>query len=198
MASNYFTISPTTGNGNTIVDVTPKSTNTGTTDRLTTVTLSNGAASVTVSLRQRYKPYFEQFGSTTFPASGGSILFTVHTEYPVAFRSIPDWITVSAGGTTYREGQQIPASTADGTTFTLTAPANPSTSSRSFGATFNMGHYVNNVLQSSVQYFTGSQAGSSGEITATPSSLVFDWNDTNAQTLNVTSNGNWTSQLNDN
>ena len=157
MASTLFSINPTTGRGNTTVNVSVNEVNSGTQDKVATVTVSNGANSDTVTLRQKYCPYFVQFASTTFPASGGDIYFTIHSEYDVVFRSVPNWITISDGhGTTFYEGQRISSGTVDGQTFTLTADANTG-DARTVAATFNMGHYIGLTLQNRVTYFSFTQ-----------------------------------------
>ena len=157
MASTLFSINPTTGRGNTTVNVSVNEVNSGTQDKVATVTVSNGANSDTVTLRQKYCPYFVQFASTTFPATGGNIYFTIHSEYDVVFRSVPNWITISDGhGTTFAEGQRISSGTVDGKTFTLTADANTGDARRITG-TFNMGHYIGQYLQNRVTYFSFTQ-----------------------------------------
>lgn len=157
MASTLFSINPTTGRGNTTVNVSVNEINGGTQDKVATVTATNGANSDTVTLRQKYCPYFVQFASTTFPASGGDIYFTIHSEYDVVFRSVPNWITISDGhGTTFAEGQRISSGTVDGETFTLTADANTG-DARTVAATFNMGHYIGLTLQNRVTYFSFTQ-----------------------------------------
>lgn len=166
----YFTIDPTSGNGRTNITVTPSSYNMDGQDRVSTLTLSNSQSSKSVTLRQRYQPVMTQFASTTFPATGGNILFTVHTDYDVVFRSVPDWITISLNGTTYAEGQRISSDVADNQTFTLTAEPNTG-NERSVGATFNMGHYIGNELQNRVSYFSFSQLGLNKSITLSPTSI---------------------------
>ena len=159
MASTLFNINPTTGRGNTTVNVSVNEINGGTQDKVATVTATNGANSDTVTLRQKYCPYFVQFASTNFPASGGDIYFTIHSEYDVVFRSVPNWITISDGhGTTFYEGQRISSGTVDGKTFTLTADANTG-DTRMVTGTFNMGHYIGLTLQNRVTYFSFTQEG---------------------------------------
>ena len=153
----YFTIEPSTGNGRTNVTVTPSNYNNSGEDRVSTLTLSNSLNSKTVTLRQKYQPYLRQVNPTVFPATGGTIFFTVHTEYDIVFRSVPSWITISLNGTTYSQGQRISSGVADNQTFTLTAEANTETTSRSVSSTFNMGHYIGNELQNRVSYFSFSQ-----------------------------------------
>ena len=154
MSSTNFTYSPTTGNGNTNVAVNANYTNAGNADRGATITITNGVATKTVAIRQKYQPRAVQFASTHFPASGGSIYFTIHSEYDVVFRSVPNWITISdESGNTYAEGQRISSGVVDNKTFILTAAENTG-ESRTVAATFNMGHYIGNVLQQTVSYFS--------------------------------------------
>lgn len=185
MASTLFNINPTTGRGNTTVNVSVNEINGGTQDKVATVTVSNGANSDTVTLRQKYCPYFVQFASTTFPASGGNIYFTIHSEYDVVFRSVPNWITISDGhGTTFAEGQRISSGTVDGQTFTLTADANTG-AARTVAATFNMGHYIGQYLQNRVTYFSFTQEA---YVPPTPPTPTVTWQAYNRSEWNVYGN----------
>ena len=158
MPSNFFTYSPTTGTGNTIINVSANTQNTGTTDNLAAITISNTANSATVELKQLYRPTFNQFASTTFPTTGGDIYFTIHSEYDVVFRSVPSWITISYNGQQYSEGERISSGVVDNKTFTLTAEANTG-QSRTVNNTMNMGHYIGNTLQNYYTYFSFHQNG---------------------------------------
>jgi len=171
----YFTIEPSTGNGRTNVIVTPSSYNNSGEDRVSTLTLSNSRNSKTVTLRQKYQPYMQQVNPTVFPATGGTISFTVHTEYDIVFRSVPSWITISLNGTTYSQGQRISSGVADNQTFTLTAEANTETTSRSVSSTFNMGHYIGNELQNRVSYFSFSQEAAEEPPTPVYRSYEIPW-----------------------
>lgn len=176
MASSYFKYSPTSGTGSTEISVCAKTTNYGQTDRNATITFTTGTYDAQVGLKQLHKPYFTQFANNTFPASGGSIYFEIHTDYDVVFRSIPLWITVSYNGVNYGNGDRVPAATANNHTFTITAEPNTG-AARSIGSSMNMAHYVDNVLQPSVQYFSFSQSAgtSSAVINTTPSILYLDY-----------------------
>lgn len=161
MASDNFWYQPTTGTGNTMISVSAETTNmTGTADKIATIALTAGSATKNVTVKQKYKPVAQQFASTTFPATGGDIYFTIHSEYDVVFRSVPDWITISYNGTVYSEGQRISSGAVDGKTFTLTADPNTG-ASRSVANTFNMGHYIGNTLQQYVSYFSFTQLAGS-------------------------------------
>lgn len=184
MASTLFSINPTTGQGNTTVNVSVNEVNSGTEDKVATVTVSNGANSDTVTLRQKYCPYFVQFASTTFPSTGGNIYFTIHSEYDVVFRSVPNWITISDGhGTTFAEGQRISSGTVDGQTFTLTADANTG-GARTVTGTFNMGHYIGQYLQNRVTYFNFTQ-----EAYVPPTPTVTWYAESNISTYGIYGNG---------
>jgi hypothetical protein len=169
MPSNFFTYSPTTGTGNTIINVSANTQNTGTADNLAAITISNTANSATVELKQLYRPTFNQFASTTFPTTGGDIYFTIHSEYDVVFRSVPSWITISYNGQQYSEGERISSGVVDNKTFTLTAEANTG-QSRTVSSTMNMGHYIGNTLQNYYTYFSFHQNGvvAPGSITLSP------------------------------
>lgn len=147
-----FTIDPATGAGRTTIIVTPSNYNTDGEDRVSTLTLSNSLNSKTVTLRQKYQPVMQQINPTVFPATGGTIYFTVDTEYDIVFRSVPSWITIACNGVTYVEGERISSGVANNQTFTLTADENTG-AERSVGTTFNMGHYIGNALQNRVSYF---------------------------------------------
>lgn len=157
MASDNFWYQPTTGTGNTMVSVSAETTNmTGTVDKIATIALTAGNATKNVTVKQRYKPVAQQFASTTFPATGGTIYFTIHSEYDVVFRSVPDWITISYNGTVYSEGQRIASGAVDNKTFSLTADPNTG-ASRTVANTFNMGHFIGDTLQQYVSYFSFTQ-----------------------------------------
>ena len=158
MASTHFWYAPTTGTGSTTVSVSADTMNSDGGDRLATIAITNGAVSKNVTVKQRYRPVMQQFGSSTFPATGGTIYFTVSTEYDIVFRSVPDWITIKKDNVTYAEGQRIASGTANGT-FSLIAAANPETQSRSVGSTFNMAHYVGNTMPQYYSYFSFTQEG---------------------------------------
>lgn len=170
--SQYITISPSGGTGNGIITATTLQSNISGDNILGTIAITNGIRGKNVAVKQKYQPVMNQFASTTFPASGGNIYFTVKTEYDIVFRSVPNWIRIFNDSTDeeFIQGQRISYSalTAN-TTFRLTAEANTS-SERSVGSTFNMGHYIGNVLQNRVSYFSFRQEGASGpkSITITP------------------------------
>lgn len=160
--SEYISISPTTGTGNKVITATTLDYNISGENILGRIDITNGIVSKTVNVKQKYQPVMQQFASSTFPATGGSIYCTVKSEYDVVFRSVPLWIRIfdSSTGTEYVEGQRIAAGTFSATTtLRLEAEANTSTTERTVGSTFNMAHYINNSLSNRVSYFHFTQDG---------------------------------------
>lgn len=159
MANQYFTITPpTSGTGQGVAEVSATTTNYSTEVRRGSLDFTTNWGRVAhVSVVQKYRPYITQ-GPTTIPASGGSITFTAMTEYDVVFRSVPEWVTITSDGVTYAEGQRIPAATANGRVFTITAGENTG-DERVVANTMNMGHYANNLLQRYVSYISFTQEG---------------------------------------
>ena len=158
MASNIFAYSPTTGTGSTQISVSAATQNTASSNRSSTIGFSAGTASTAVNLMQKYRPYFVMNSGTAFPETGGTLTFTVNSEYDVAFYSIPSWITVKLGQTEYSEAQKISSGTANGSTFSLVAEANTGTPrDDNF---MSMGHYIGNTPQGYFQYFQTTQSGS--------------------------------------
>lgn len=163
MASTHFTYSPTgvtTNPGDATVRVTANTINSGQTDRTATITFSNSVGNTkSVTVTQRYRPWFLQDAQRTIPAIGGNIYFTAHTEYDIRFDSIPTWCTLWQGNTQITAGTKINAADADGRLFRINASANTSTSSRSVTNTFCMRHYIGTSLQTYKDYLEVHQDG---------------------------------------
>lgn len=176
MASDNFLMSPVSGTGDGTVGVSPVGRNDDTQDYNAIINFTSGNRGQIVTISQKYMPYFVQ-ENATIPASGGSITFTAYTEYDIVFQSIPSWVTVSSGATTYSDGQRISASTASGATFTITASQNTSTSGRSVASSFKMGIYIGDTIQSDCQYFSVSQAGRTvqPEIIPSPTAITINY-----------------------
>ena len=195
MPSNFFNNSPTGGtSGQTNVSVSPRDTNTGHVDLTSFITFTAGTFSTQVTLKQKYKPYLTQ-GPTSFPASGGSIQVYIYTEYDIVFRSVPLWITISSGNTTYTQGQRISVSSLGSmpATFTLTAEANTGTSRTIEYEDMNVAHYIGNTLNTTnPMKIYGTQAANQA-ITVNPSSLTFDWNEETAENVALTAYTAWNS-----
>lgn len=153
MASNFFTYAPTAATGNRIISVSANTWNTGSADVLSVIGFSAGTTGTfytNVTVRQKYCPRRTQIGSTTFPDTGGTIYFTVNTEYDIVFRSVPDWITITKNGVTYTEGQRISSGSASGTYALVAAPNSGEQRTVNY---MNMGHYIGNTLQNQYSYF---------------------------------------------
>lgn len=158
MASTHYYYNPTAGTGNAQITVSARTQNTGATDQVSTVGLTAGTATTSVNLIQKYRPFFVMAGGTTFPETGGTLYFTVNTEYDIAFYSIPSWITVKRNQTTYTNAERISSGVANGSTFGLIAEANSGVPrDDNFMC---MGHYIGNTPQSYYQYFQTTQTGS--------------------------------------
>lgn len=150
MASIYFTYAPTAGTGSAQISVSADTQNATTADTISHIGFSAGTNYAGVTLRQKYQPKMNQFGSSTFPDTGGTIYFTVNTEYDIVFRSVPDWITITKNGVTYTEGQRISSGSASGTYALVAAPNSGEQRTVNY---MNMGHYIGNTLQNQYSYF---------------------------------------------
>lgn len=153
MASTFFTYQPTTGQGDATVTVRALYENTGHTDHHATLNVTNGAVNRQVHLRQKYRPYLTQIG-TTFPATGGSIYITVSTEYDIVFRNVPDWITIQKNGVIYTEYTRIASGSANGT-FELVAA--PNTGAARTVQSMHMAHYIGSAPKSYISFIEFTQ-----------------------------------------
>lgn len=210
MASTNFSYTPTTGNGNTNVSVSASTLNDGYSDRTATLTFSNGINTKSVTITQRYQPYRTQ-GPTSVPYSGGTITITAMTEYDIVFRSVPTWVTaITVNGVTYAEGDRIPASVS-GSPITISFAPNTTNSARSLGSNttyqgqsvsgygMNMAWYVGSTLITTpVTKIEALQEPDMSGITTDVDTLTFDYNASVAQTIQVITNGSWTSTISDN
>ena len=88
----------------------------------------------------------------TFPAVGGNLYFTAHTEYDVCFQDIPSWVSLSVGGTAVTNDQRISSGVANNAMFTMHASENTATTQRSATDTFCMRHYIGPTLQAYKDY----------------------------------------------
>lgn len=201
MASVYFTYTPTGGLGNATVTVSANTQNTDGADRSATINFTNGTSSKNVTVIQRYKPEVIQ-GPTTVPAAGGFLSITAKTEYDITFRSVPEWITaITADGVTYHEGDRIPASVSGLpiSFYCLPNTGNTSRSASTGGIGMNMAHYIGNTLVTSrapIIYLT--QYADTSTITTNVNELEFDYNGDATKTVQVITNGTWSSSISDN
>lgn len=160
MASSRFTYAPASANdGTAFVNITASTLNNNQTSKSSTLTINTGDASKIVTIVQKYRPWFLQTSFRTFPAIGGNLYFTAHTEYDVVFQDIPNWITLSVGGNVVTNNQRISSGTANNAMFTMTASANQSSDQRSATNSFCMRHYIGNTLQSFKDYLEVYQDG---------------------------------------
>lgn len=156
MASTLFTYSPTTGNGNTNVSVTPTGNNTGSTDMVSVITFSGGGGTKSVTLTQHYRPYFN-LSSYSFPSSGGTETLTVYSKNDYFFHGKPSWITLRRNGQTVQEDTRITAG--EGVVYTITADENKSTYSRQTSLTYYLGYYTQSGTEAVGEYIPLQQAG---------------------------------------
>ena len=192
MASNYFTISPTSGSGNGTIRVTPTGNNMTITDREATLSI-NGH---TVAVRQWGIPSIARVGGqepVSAPATGDTYQYQVKTHYQVQFRNKPDWITIDDGQGNYiSSADTISASVANGKTYNFTVLPNTDNNSRETPANFGLWHYLHSTLQQSYDEVSISQpAGAEDYIVITPTSSL-DWDDTNAKVINIQANVSYT------
>lgn len=172
MASTNFTYAPTTGSGNAQISVSANTQNVTSADCVANITFSAGTHNTTVTVRQKYCPIMTQIGSSTFPATGGSISFTVNTEYDVSFRSAPGWITIKKGSTTIASGTRVSSGTVNGSTLQLVASEN--TGGVRSNNSMYMAHYIGDELQTHVDHFSFTQqsAATIVDMRTTPTSVA--------------------------
>lgn len=194
MASTNFTYSPTTGTGTTNVSINANEQNIGTTDKVATLTFTNGVSSANVTVRQLFKPYLTQ-GPTSIPATGGTITVYVYSEYDIVFRSVPSWITISSGNTVYSQGERIDASTFGElpASFRLTAAANTGGARTIQNSGMNMAHYIGNtMITAGTQTIEGYQAAAAPDvpmIAVSPDTLAMDYTRNNSKTFTISTTG---------
>lgn len=173
MASTVFTYAPTGASGNAVVSVSANTTNTGTTDRSSTVTLTGGGGSTAVSLKQLYRPYVTQI-TWNVPASGGTAYFVPHTEYDICFSGMPSWITAKRDQTVYSNGDKISKGVADGVQFGFVFDAN--TGAERDASTVVMKHFYDgsDVPQGNEVHFNIVQSANTGENVQIPVNINFN------------------------
>lgn len=195
MASNYFTISPTGGTGNAYLDIRATQQNNTTNDRVAIVTITNGAATKTVTATQFGKPSITGLSfPISAPATGASYTITVHTHYNVQFRDKPDWVKIDDGQGNYiSSATTITADVANGKTYNLTVDPNATNNSRT--ASFGMYHYMyGNIMSDYVSMGISQPQGAEDYITI-PSTIALDWDDTNAKSVPVNANVTWSASI---
>ena len=134
-------------------------------------------------MTQNYIPALTRIGGNSIPATGGTIYYTVHTDYDVVFRSIPSFVTITdAGGNILANGQRIAARNIDNTTITVTVSANPTSATRNDSG-MNMGHYFNGSISryTAAMAFTQAAAEEAASILINPNSITLAPTQTTAQ-----------------
>lgn len=195
MASNYFTIYPSSGTGSAYLDISASQLNNTTNDRVAIVTITNGSVTKTVTATQFGKPSITGLSfPISAPATGASYTFTVHTHYNVQFVDKPDWVKIDDGQGNYiSSATTITADVANGKTYNLTIDPNATNNSRT--ASFGMYHYMyGNIMSDYVSMGITQPQGAEDHITI-PSTIALDWDDTNAKTIPVTANVTWSASI---
>ena len=140
MASQYFTYTPVSGHGDTVVSAQVLTTNSGQTSKDATIWFDDGTGPWYLKVSQYYKPYFVM-PVTVFPASGGTLNLTVSSKYDYFFHEIPSWAELRAK----RGNRPISADTKiegrENVMYTLTASANTGGSPKTTFRTFSLGYY---------------------------------------------------------
>lgn len=118
----YFDINPTSGEMSGEVRINPTSSNYNNYDRNTNVTVGSGGVAKFFAICQYGLPYLVYEGlegeadpsNTTFPTSGGTMLYMLYSHYPWYFQSKPWWLTITDElGNTINEGSVQPAMSGD-------------------------------------------------------------------------------------
>lgn len=144
----HFTISPATGTGETLVTVTPSGTNLTYEDKVSTITVTDGISTKTVTVTHGSLPHTVPSLLTVNATSGAQdINFTVDSDFNIQFSG---WTAAGAFASIwdYDSGEQV--TTSDnyypedlvGKTFSLRIQGNTLFQSRS--CTLYMRHYYNN------------------------------------------------------
>ena len=196
MASTHFYYSPTGATGNAQVVLSAATTNTTSSDKSATITITNGVSSVTVNVVHYYKPEVLQ-GPTSIPATGGTVTLTATGHYDIVFRSVPLWLTIWSGNTQFQEGERISFSPNTYGVFTLSAGTNTGPQRTSQYEGMNMSHYIGDILNTTnapTIYCT--QMANEGIMTNV-GEVVFDWNQTTGVEFSVSANTSWTSTIAD-
>lgn len=90
-----FNFNPSSGFGDSVIEVSPKNTNYNVTDRKSTAYITDGVSTKPLPVIQYGVPHAENMsGDGVYPSSGGSKAFKITTHYPIYFDNIPDWIEI--------------------------------------------------------------------------------------------------------
>ena len=199
MSSSRFSISPSTGTaGSTRITITPNAQafNTGHTDLVSTITISDGSGGTgTATVTQWGVPYIQPtFGGTsrTVAGTGATVQYQVYSHYPFVFRSVPDWITIQdAQGTVYTEGQQIPSGKSAYIFNLIVAENSGSTQRTTHYYGMNFCHYKNYTLATGYTVeidITQLAAEEAPHLDASPQWLYFDYDNDITKPITVSTN----------
>ena len=209
MASNYFDFSPLSGSGNGNVRVWPKTsagTNTSHSDRVSTLTVSNGSVTRTVTIRQFGIPTItlNSGQSTNVPATGTTLSYTIYSRYPFGFVNQPEWISISdSNGRYYYDGSTYPANYTTGTTFYITVGSYSRTDvdrqTSDYGFAFRFKAPASSTSWDShttpINIVQAHKEEEQTYLNVTPVSASFDWNTTGLHSVTITvdaSSSSWT------
>lgn len=140
MASQYFTYTPVSGHGDTVVSAQVLTTNSGRTSKDATIWFDDGTGPWYLKVSQYYKPYFVM-PVAVFPVSGGTLDFTVNSKYDYYFHAIPDWadLRIKKGNRPVSADTKIFAQ--ENVLYSLTASANTSSYPRTTVRSFALNYY---------------------------------------------------------
>ena len=140
MASQYFTYTPVSGHGDTVVSAQVLTTNSGQTSKDATIWFDDGTGPWYLKVSQYYKPYYVM-PVAVFPVSGGTLDFTVNSKYDYYFHEIPNWadLRIKKGNRPVSADTKIFAQ--ENVLYTLTASANTTSQPRTTVRTFALNYY---------------------------------------------------------
>ncbi len=200
MASNIFTATPSSGNGNGTVSIVPQNPNSDNYTKESRVIVICGNISREVNVYQYGIPTMTLVSGNPMevPATGGVYSFTIYSPYPFGFGTIPSWMDVSdSNGHTYESDTAYTAAMATGATFYVTVNSNPDTTVRSHNLIFKFRKIGSNYWDTHTTRIPFNQYGKEEEQTylnVSPASASFDWTTSGQNSVVFTidaSNSNW-------
>ena len=172
----YFDISATAGTGNSVIRVSTKKNNTSGENKWLKMTVSNGVRSKVVWAEQYYRPELTlTSGSTSLPATGGTLTYNVSSEYDFQFENVPAYVTIRDAlntGVTYASGERI--STNVSQDFLFVIDQNYTTSRRTSGNCC-LKHFIGNVKQHYTIPIEFEQAAGEEKYIINPGTLYVDY-----------------------
>ena len=159
MASTYFSYIPISGHGDTVVSAYAQATNSGQTSKEAVITFDDGGSPWYLHVSQYYKPY-TIMPVKVFPASGGTLNFTVNSKYDYFFHEIPNWTDLRAKRGNIHISCDTKIEGRENVMYTLTASANTGGSPKTTFNTFSLGYYDLNGSAQTAGYINIKQNGS--------------------------------------